>query len=511
MHSRGWPHSGPMPHPKPPGPGSNPGTVSPDDVRRLALLTDALKQRIRSLLDLAPGQRVLDVGCGPGLDTAAAAECVGPAGRVAGIDYDPSMIRDARARTIAERAATRESGIRWPTRRTSRTERARSIGATANVCYSIRQTPRRSSEMGRVTKPGGVIVVADTDWATLSIDAPEPAVERALVRFVGDTLRNGFAGRQLRRLMKNEGLTEVGVEMWPIVWTDYKVFRATSLSLLDMDERAVGMERFPPLLWPSSMKRSPMRIVGASSLPARPWSSRMGDERARDATTNRIGRGGGDMAPNSRTNGDQARPLCFVIGPYGERDSKTRKWSDFLFSEVIEPALRDEYLVQRTIDSPETGQISGRIKRDLNSARLVIADLTADNANVYYELGFRHAIDRPFIHLVRADNPKLPFDLQDFEVISVQADYVEVPKLLHQPPGPPAAGAQHPSRPGRADRRQSVSANEAGPFSAKVYRWDMFYSPNIASDWLAAQPDAIRKQMDPTRVAAVPIRSPRSR
>ena len=94
-------------------------------------------------------------------------------------------------------------------------------------------------EMTRVTKPGGVIVIADTDWATLSIDA-EPAVERALVRFVGDALRNGLAGRQLRRLMKNAGLTHVEVEAWPIVWTDYKLFRSTSLSLLHMDRRAVG-------------------------------------------------------------------------------------------------------------------------------------------------------------------------------------------------------------------------------------------------------------------------------
>ena len=200
------------------------------------------------------------------------------------------------------------------------------------------------------------------------------------------------------------------------------------------------------------------------------------------------------MAPNGSTNGDQARPLCFVIGPYGERDSKTRKWSDFLFSEVIEPALRDEYLVQRTIDSPETGQISGRIKRDLNSARLVIADLTADNANVYYELGFRHAIDRPFIHLVRADNPKLPFDLQDFEVISVQADYVESQNYY--------TSRQDHLQQARSTLRAQVerivdspSPRTREPFSAKVYRWDMFYSPNIASDWLAAQPDAVRKQI----------------
>lgn len=207
------------------------------------------------------------------------------------------------------------------------------------------------------------------------------------------------------------------------------------------------------------------------------------------------------MAPNSATNGDQARPLCFVIGPYGEKDSKTRKWSDFLFSKVIEPVLSDQYQVQRTIDSPESGQISSRIKRDLNSARLVIADLTTDNPNVYYELGFRHAIERPFIHLVRADNPKLPFDLQDFEAIQVQANYMELADQsesyytirddnLQQVRSSLCAQIKR-----IADTPCDEPKKEAGPFSAKVYRWDMFYSPDIAIDWLAAQPDAVRNQI----------------
>jgi ubiquinone/menaquinone biosynthesis C-methylase UbiE len=223
------------------GPAGNPGTVSADDMRRLALLTVGLKQRIRALLDLAPGQRVLDVGCGPGLDARAVAESVGPAGRVAAIDYDPAMIRaahdtdEARATGIPRvwYQLADAAGIPYRTN-------------TFNGCYSERVLQHTSnaaavvSEMARVTKPGGVIVVADTDWATLSIDAPEPAVERALVRFVGDALRNGLAGRQLRRLMKTADLRFIEVEAWPLVWTDYTLFRSTSLSLMQMERRAVG-------------------------------------------------------------------------------------------------------------------------------------------------------------------------------------------------------------------------------------------------------------------------------
>jgi SAM-dependent methyltransferase len=220
------------------GPGGNPGTIGAADIRRLAGLTCGLKQRIRSLLELSPGQRVLDAGCGPGLDAVVVANSVGPAGRVVGIDYDASMIREAIA--AGDRAT--------PARVWYQVADAAAIPygpGTFDRCYSERVLQHTCdaaavvAELARVTKPGGVIVIADTDWATLSIDTSEPAVERALVRFVGDTIRNGFAGRQLRRLMTSAALTDVAIELWPIVWTDYETFHATSLLLLDMGRRAV--------------------------------------------------------------------------------------------------------------------------------------------------------------------------------------------------------------------------------------------------------------------------------
>jgi SAM-dependent methyltransferase len=200
-------------------------------------LTSGVKRRIRSLLELSSGQRVLDAGCGPGLDAVVVADRVGPGGRVVGIDYDVSMIREALA-----------SDDQAPARVWYQVADAAAIPygpGTFDRCYSERvlqhtcEAAAVMAELVRVTKPGGVIVVADTDWATLSIDTCEPAVERALVRFVGETIRNGFAGRQLRRLMKSAGLTEVAIEPWPIAWTDYETFRATSLLLLDMGRRAV--------------------------------------------------------------------------------------------------------------------------------------------------------------------------------------------------------------------------------------------------------------------------------
>jgi ubiquinone/menaquinone biosynthesis C-methylase UbiE len=220
------------------GPAANPGTVSPDALRRLAQLTRRLKRRIATLLELGPGQRVLDVGCGTGADAAAVGIKVGPAGRAFGIDYDASMIRDARRATAGRRAVPCllvADGAAMPYR-----------AACFDACYSERVLQHVArpaavvAEMVRVTRAGGRIVIADTDWASLSIDAPDARVERRLVGFVAESLRNGYAGRQLRRLMRGAGVEDVHVELWPLVWTDYGQFCATSLSLLDMHRRAVA-------------------------------------------------------------------------------------------------------------------------------------------------------------------------------------------------------------------------------------------------------------------------------
>lgn len=56
--------------------------------------------RVRAIerLDLAAGDRVLDVGCGPGVNFTSLREAVGSSGEVVGIDYSPGMVERARAR-----------------------------------------------------------------------------------------------------------------------------------------------------------------------------------------------------------------------------------------------------------------------------------------------------------------------------------------------------------------------------------------------------------------------------
>ena len=112
---------------------------------------------------------------------------------------------------------------------------------------------------------------------------------------------------------------------------------------------------------------------------------------------------------------------CFIIGPIGEAGSEVRRLADWLLKGVIKPVLENEefgYLVKRADDDTNPGSITNAVISDLTNADLVIAELTGFNPNAFYELGIRHTIRKPVIHII-AEQVKLPFDNADQRTIFV--------------------------------------------------------------------------------------------
>lgn len=111
---------------------------------------------------------------------------------------------------------------------------------------------------------------------------------------------------------------------------------------------------------------------------------------------------------------------CFVIGPIGELGSDIRAHADDVLKYIIEPceALKkfDYEKPVRADLLPDPGRITPQIIEWLLNADLVIADLTFNNPNVYYELSLRHALSKPAIHLCH-DGTKLSFDIFDTRTI----------------------------------------------------------------------------------------------
>jgi len=110
------------------------------------------------------------------------------------------------------------------------------------------------------------------------------------------------------------------------------------------------------------------------------------------------------------------KPTCFVIAPIGEAGSETRKRSDKVLTHVFEAALSDEYNVTRADKISEPGMITSQILRALQDSDLVIADLSEHNANVFYELAVRHAVEKAVIHVIDS-HWKIPFDVAGFRTI----------------------------------------------------------------------------------------------
>src|SRR5512134_1592288 len=77
------------------------GYVDAEYLRTVAALLAPVKQRSFECMRIAPGARLLDVGCGIGADTIALARIGGPNAQVVGVDIDSAMLAKADDRAKA--------------------------------------------------------------------------------------------------------------------------------------------------------------------------------------------------------------------------------------------------------------------------------------------------------------------------------------------------------------------------------------------------------------------------
>ncbi|MBS1926609.1 MAG: hypothetical protein JST57_11440 [Bacteroidetes bacterium] len=102
---------------------------------------------------------------------------------------------------------------------------------------------------------------------------------------------------------------------------------------------------------------------------------------------------------------------CFVMMPFAA------PLGDY-YSKIYDPAIRKAGLnpIRADQDIFGTGKIVDQIWYGINSAKVLIAELTNRNPNVFYELGLAHALKKPVV-LVSSNQDDVPFDLQHIRVI----------------------------------------------------------------------------------------------
>lgn len=117
------------------------------------------------------------------------------------------------------------------------------------------------------------------------------------------------------------------------------------------------------------------------------------------------------------------KEICFVIMPFGG-------WGDDYYGTIYIPAIEAAGMeAHRADDLFRPSTIVNDIWAYTKKAKILLADLTGKNPNVFYELGLAHALAKPVI-LVAESMEEIPFDLRALRVITYDKNDPEWGKIL---------------------------------------------------------------------------------
>jgi ubiquinone/menaquinone biosynthesis C-methylase UbiE len=214
-------------------------------------------QKARSValerLRLQPGQRVLDAGCGLGRDVADLAQIVGSTGRVVGIDASQTMITRAQSSL-----AVQDLGVDFlvgDARRLPFEVSTFDACRAGSLLICLPDPEAALAELVRVVRPGGRVVVLDSDNDTLFIDSPYAEVTRTVVHSLTDGEYNGAIGRRLPRLFREQGLAEV--EVWTdVVLIDFEMTRLLLEGIVAQATQAGSLTSDEAAQWWGSLRKA---------------------------------------------------------------------------------------------------------------------------------------------------------------------------------------------------------------------------------------------------------------
>lgn len=206
-------------------------------------LLRAVANRSMDLLALQPGERVLEVGCGSGVFLPVLAEGVRESGKVIGLNQAPTFVEQARQRTYETQWIQVDQGdacaLPYP-------DQAFDAAHCERVLMHLEDPSAALCEMRRVVRPGGRVVVAEPDWASIIIDCVDHDALEALMRQAMTIRRNPRIGRELNRRLAGVGLTERQIEVVPIFSLDFGELVTYGLDLsqaADVLAAAAGLDR----------------------------------------------------------------------------------------------------------------------------------------------------------------------------------------------------------------------------------------------------------------------------
>ena len=160
----------------------------------------ARRRHALDLLELRPGEQVLDIGCGPGFVAAEMAELVAASGRVVGVDSSDTMLAIARNRCGGRAELVPGEATRLPL------GDGEFDAAVATQVYEyVADLGAALAELFRVLRPGGRGLILDTDWDSIVWHSSDPARMRRVLAAWDEHLADPYLPRTLGAQLRKAG------------------------------------------------------------------------------------------------------------------------------------------------------------------------------------------------------------------------------------------------------------------------------------------------------------------
>jgi arsenite methyltransferase len=174
-------------------------------IEAICEIGDAVRRRrlVREALGVSEGDRGLDVGCGPGFYCAELVREVGPSCAVTGVDASRAMLALATRRTAGhsnvELREADATGLPVP-------DASFDAALSVQVLEYVADVGKGLTELHRVLRPGGRLLVWDIDWATVSIHSEDAERTARVLEAWDEHLAHRSLPRTLRKLLQDARL-----------------------------------------------------------------------------------------------------------------------------------------------------------------------------------------------------------------------------------------------------------------------------------------------------------------
>ena len=191
-----------------------------EELEKSYQLPEIVRQRLHTLnkLSVQRGENILDVGCGVGYLSYEIALQTGDSGRVSGIDQNSEMIRHAKKRceNLRNTEFSEANANDLPF-----SEESFDAACCTQVLLYVNDVAQVISEIKRVLKPTGRIIIVETDWRGVVLNSDYDSITRKIFSAWDAAVPSPNLPVRLAQLLVENGFCNIDGEAIPILNTEY--------------------------------------------------------------------------------------------------------------------------------------------------------------------------------------------------------------------------------------------------------------------------------------------------